>query len=195
MRTHAGHDQSGVTLIEMLVVMIIMGVVMAAITSVVITTQRSNSTQQTMQDVIDDGRNSLTAIRRELRSARRVLPDSASDRLHFWVDTDQDAIPDPEEQICYAVEPIGSGARYRIMRWDHATGGCEPGNPPSGVTPRILAQTLTDPNAFAAFRPVPSPDINDPATREVDIILELEVDQVRSSSTTVKATVRLRNVA
>lgn len=194
MRAGLRDDERGVTLIELLVVILIIGVVMGATYSIIISTERSNQFQQTMQQVVDDGRIALSRIRKELRSARRVFATSGADRLHFWVDANQDAIPQADEQICYAVEPI-SAARWQITRWTHATGDCVPGAPPAGATPQLLAQTLTDPGPFTLYDPVPSFDINDPATRVVRIELELEVESVRSHSINVEATVRLRNVA
>jgi hypothetical protein len=66
-------------------------------------------------------------------------------------------------------------------------------SPPVGGR-RVVASTLTDPAAFAAYSPVPAgPD--QPATREVHVVLQLEVVGVRNfTSTTVESTIRLRNV-
>lgn len=191
-------DESGFSLAELLVVMLITGVVATATFNVVMSANATEQYQKEWQDVIDDGRLSMQRIRAELRSARRVYADSAADRLHFWVDTNQNQIAEADEEICYAVESIGSG-QWAIRRWDQAlstvAGTCVPGSPPSAATPRLLAQTLTDPNAFVTYDPVPSANPNDPATRQVDVLLNLEVLAGRGPDTTiVEGSVRLRNV-
>jgi hypothetical protein len=83
--------------------------------------------QQNMQAVMDDGRLSLQAIRREVREARQILPTSCaatgdctpSDRLHFWIDRNQDSIRTPDEIICYLTEPIGPD-QWQLVRWTRA---------------------------------------------------------------------------
>jgi prepilin-type N-terminal cleavage/methylation domain-containing protein len=187
--------QAGFTLVELLVTMVILGVVTTGISSVVISTMRTDQNQRQMQDVIDDGRISLARIRQELRQARRVHESSGPDRLHFWVDRNQDALVQPEEQICYVVEPIGT-ARYQISRWAGAITAedCAPGKKPEGETRTVVARTLLDDEPFVAYRPEPG-SITDPPTREVSILLDLQVDALRGpDSTTVEGSIRLRNV-
>lgn len=196
--TRRCRDESGITLIEVLVAMLVSSILGTAVFNVVMSSVDTENYQREWQAVIDDGRLSLQKIRTELRSARRVYADSSSDRLHFWVDQNQNQIPEADEEICYAVESIGSG-QWAIRRWDQAVssvaGTCVPGSPPSGASPKVLAQTLTTSNAFVLYDPVPSADPNDPATRQVDVRLDLEVLAGRGpDTTTVEATVRLRNV-
>jgi prepilin-type N-terminal cleavage/methylation domain-containing protein len=191
-------DETGLTLVEVLVAMLIASVLGTSIFNIVISSKGTEEYQREWQAVIDDGRLSLQRIRTEVRSARRIYADSASDRLHFWVDKNQNQLAEPDEEICYAVESIGAG-QWAVRRWEEAlstvAGTCVPGSPPSGTSPRVLAQTLVDPAAFASYEPVPSADPNDPATRRVHIRLNLEVLAGRGPDTTlVEGTVRLRNV-
>jgi prepilin-type N-terminal cleavage/methylation domain-containing protein len=189
--------EGGFTLVELLVSMLILSIVMGAITSVVISTLRVEQNQQQMQTVIDDGRLSMTRIRQELRAARRVYEGSGSDSLHFWVDQNQDALVQPEEQICYVVQPVDGNNRWRIVRWSHAEEpeDCTPtATPPVGQSPRTVAATLVDPNPFVELSPPPG-GIADPPTREVSLLLVLEVDAPRGpGAIEVEGSVRLRNV-
>lgn len=195
--------EQGFTLVELLVTILILGIVMTGITSVVISTLGTEQYQRQLQDVVDDGRVSLQRIRQELRGARRVLDSSSSDRLHFWVDQNQDALVAPEELICYVVEAI-SATQWQISRWADAEDAtdCAPGAIPTGQTARVVASTLissnpSDPTQTPTpftFTPVPG-GVNDPPTREVTIDLDLEVESARGpESVQVQASIRLRNV-
>jgi prepilin-type N-terminal cleavage/methylation domain-containing protein len=189
--------EGGFTLVELLVSMMILSIVLGGITSVVISTLRVEQTQQQLQEVVDDGRLSMTRIRQELRAARRIYEGSGGDRLRFWVDQNQDALVQPEEQICYVVQPVDGSNRWRIVRWSHAEdpGDCTPtADPPAGQTARTVAATLVDPAPFVELSPPPG-GIADPPTREVSILLDLQVDAGRGpDSIQVEGNIRLRNV-
>ena len=195
--------QQGFTLVELLIVIVIMGIVASGITSVIISTMGVESDQSELQQVIDDGRLSITRIRQELREARRVLEGSGSDTLYFWVDGNQDAIIQPEELVCYRVDELDGQDRWRIARWTGATADCVGDNPEVDAPPAVpagaqtLASTLVDPEPFVTF----SPGLPDPAnpfsapTREVTILLDLEVNNARGpGAIQVEGSIRLRNV-
>lgn len=194
-------SEAGLTLVEMLVVLVILGIVGTATVSVVVATSRTQQFTSSMQEVIDDGRVSLARIRRELRTARRVLEGSCesvsacdpSSRLHFWVDQNQNRSPEAVEFICYLTESIGTG-QWQLVRWDGADTGCSAATRPARAT--VLAKTLVDPLPFKDFEAEPTADPDDAETRLVTVLLELEVLGRRGpDSVKVEATVRLRNVA
>jgi prepilin-type N-terminal cleavage/methylation domain-containing protein len=187
-------QEDGFTLVELLVTILILSVVMTGITSVVISTMRTEQYQRSLQDVVDDGRLSLARIRKELRSARRVHETSNESALHFWVDKNQDALVQPEEQICYEVEAIGTG-RYQISRWTHheLNTTCAAAAA-AGQPKQVVARTLVHDGPFVGFTPIPG-GVDDPPTREVIIRLDLEVAAGRGPDvTTVEGAIRLRNV-
>ncbi len=194
-RSWVSGEEGGFTLVELLVAVMIMSIVMGGITSVIISTTRVESDQQELQQVVDDGRLSMTRIRQEVREARRILEASNGGLLHFWVDQNQDALMQPEEFICYAVEELAGAGRYRIARWEGADDGCSVALIPADAP--TLASTLLDPTPFVAYTPLP-PDELDPfgtPTREVEIFLDLEVQNARGpGSVEVMGNVRLRNV-
>ena len=76
------HDADhGFSLVELLVTIAILGVVAAATPTVIISTQRAEQFQGEMQTVMDDARISMERVRKELREARRVLPDSCQETI------------------------------------------------------------------------------------------------------------------
>lgn len=205
-RRHRDEHQGGFTLIELLVTILIMGIVTTGLSSVVINMLRTEQYQRELQDVVDDGRVSITRIRQEVRGARRVFENSAGDRLHFWVDQDQNSLADDlEELICYVVEPVGpTGTQWQISRWTHAEreSDCAPGAIPTGQSRRVVASTLVSPDPSDptiqpmpfSFDPAPG-GVTDPPTREVGVSLDLEVIADRGPDRVlVEGSIRLRNV-
>ena len=196
-RTAGSGEEGGFTLVELLVAVMVMSIVMGGITSVIISTTRVESDQQELQQVVDDGRLSLTRIRQEVREARRVLDGSDASALHFWVDRNQDALVQDAEVVCYAVDPLAGASepRYRIARWEGAVDGCSAALIPAGAP--TLASTLLDPDPFVAYTPA-FPVVADPSappTREIEILLDLEVQNARGpGSVEVMGKIRLRNV-
>lgn len=214
-------DQAGFTLVEVLVVMVLLSVVATATTNVVISTLRTEQLQAEMQAVMDDGRISLQRIRQEVRAAREVFETSCeptttgcspSTRLHFWVDQNQDGARVPEEIICYLTESLVED-QYQLVRWtradvaDPATDtDCDVTDRPTGA--RVIARTLV-PNhdsdsdgvddlaaPFVTYEPVPTSDSNDPATRNIGVLLRLQVETGRDfEHFDVESIIRLRNVA
>jgi type II secretory pathway pseudopilin PulG len=206
MRHDRDAAEAGFTIVELLVAMIVTGVVMGGLMSVVLNTMRNEQHQRELQDVVDDGRLSITRIRQEVRGARRVFPSSAGDRLHFWVDQDQNSLDDdPAELVCYVVEPVGdTGTQWQISRWTHALAAsdCAPGALPAGRMRRVVATTLVSPDPSApsvpprpfSYDPLPR-GVADPPTRQVSVHLDLEVVAERGPDRVlVEGTIRLRNV-
>jgi prepilin-type N-terminal cleavage/methylation domain-containing protein len=205
--------EGGFSLVELLVVISIMGVIAAGATSVVLATQRSEQYQRELQTVMDDARISMERIRKELRQARRVLPDSCEDpatsctparQLHFWVDHDQDNVQDAAEMICYVTQETTAGSgQYRLYRYTGVTGSCRAGSDPTSIASpstvsggQVLAETLVDDAPFTRMEPDPSAAVVEDETNNIEITLELEVIGGRGpGSLTFQDRVRLRNVA
>jgi prepilin-type N-terminal cleavage/methylation domain-containing protein len=208
MRRREAAGSGGFTLVELMVVLVLLGVVGGSITRVVIQQLQVEQNQQQLQAVIQDGRVSLQRIRSELRQVRRVHESSGPDRLHVWIDANQDATVQASEQVCYVVEPLPGGVegQWQISRWanavqvgtpakDYADSDCAPGRVlPSGQTRTVVARTLTDPEPFVEYSPEPAGPL-EVQTREITIRLELEVLGGRGpGAVDTEARVRLRNV-
>ena len=218
MRRDQGHE-AGVTFVELLVVMVLMGIIGAATTGVVVSTLRTEQFQGEMQAVMDDGRISLQRIRGEVRAARQVMETSCQDttacapssRLHFWVDQNQDQERTTDEIICYLTEPLDptDPEQHQLVRWTEemaGTPGCDSSTRP--VDAQVIARTLlptidTDADGdadvaapFIEFEPPPTADPSDPPTRNIGVLLRLQVVTGRDyEHLDVESIIRLRNVA
>lgn len=190
-------DQSGLSMIELLIVILLLGVVGTAIFGILFTSNRAYTFSSDVREVMDDGRISLERIRRELRAGRRVYTASNAAALHFWVDQNQDAIEQPQEQICYVVRSVEAD-RWELTRWTVDLASCSAAAPAGA---RTIAATLRSADVFTydcgGGTPCPPTDpASNDVVREVTIGFQLDV---RSASgpdiLPVSATVRLRNVA
>lgn len=205
--------EDGFSLLELLVSIALLGIVAGGVTSVIISTQRAEQFQSQMQTVMDDARISMERIRKELREARRVLPDSCQDagtacepsaQLHFWVDQNQDNIQDAAELICYVTKETAPGSnQFRLYRFTNATTGCR-ATAALPANARVLAETLVgrdfggvdDARPFTDLDPDPTAVATDDETRNVEVTLDLEVLTGRGpDEMTFTDRIRLRNVA
>lgn len=192
-------DESGFTLVELLVVILLTGVIASAITGVIVSTLRVERQQQQLQDVIDDGRIAIERVRQELRAVRRVYEDSDERAMRVWVDRNQSGTVEDEEQLCFVVQHLPGGIegeQYQLVRWSHAEEpeDCTPEATP-GPNAQVLARTLTAPEAFTDYTPGVPEDVTQPPVREVTVRMMLEVaGQPGSGEVAVTGSVRLRNV-
>lgn len=175
-------------LVELLVVMVVMSIVGAAVLGVVLTTFRSNQYQGALREVMDDGRISLDRIRTELRGGRRVLTGSDPYHLYWWVDRDEDGVPQAGERVHFCTAALGetdcatatASGQFQLIRWTDAQ---------DQTSARTVAKTLTTTEVFSGYEADPR------KTRTVTITLPLEVPGGRGpEETTMAADVRLRNV-
>lgn len=183
-------DQSGFSLIEVLVVMLITGVVATAAFTTLMSINRAEQFTDEYARVVDDGRWSLDNIRKELRGGRRVFDDSTPQFLHWWTDQNQDGLQQPEEKIQYCVAPMTTNTcltssqtgKFRLIRWSEAD---------SISDARTIAATLTDSDVFSGYLTPKT------GTRVVDLTFSLDVREGGAGPETVEmtASVRLRNVA
>jgi len=114
------------TLVELLVVMLIMGIVGTIMMMAIMMTSRTD--RQTDQDLraLNDLRLASTHMQRDLRQARRLYMDSTATRVHFWVDEDRDNQQEPSERINYEIvtrdggPPVAEGSPAMLVRYTDA---------------------------------------------------------------------------
>jgi prepilin-type N-terminal cleavage/methylation domain-containing protein len=114
-------DEAGFTLTEMLVVMLLFGIIGTGITSVMLSTARTQRYQTQLSDSISQARVATERMRKELRGARQIYPQlpagvpSNATRVSFWRDANFDDLAQPAEQITYELVTVsGVGTLQRF---------------------------------------------------------------------------------
>ncbi len=167
--------EDGLTLVELLVVMVMVGIIGAATTSVLISSQRTQQYSQQLRTVMDESRVTFERIHEELRQARQVELDQP-DEIRFWVDANADGLRSLDEVVTYDVVPVsGVPDRWEVVRYTADVGA-------SGA--RVLVRTLRNADPFSYS----------PTTDVIDMTFDLDVTTNRGPDVwTTSARVRLRN--
>jgi prepilin-type N-terminal cleavage/methylation domain-containing protein len=135
-----GRGQTGFTLVELLVAVVILSSLMAAVVSTVLVAQRSAETSITDHDVTEEARLALNRVSRELRQAttiaRAVNPQGAGYN------------PDAISAITFEADFNGDGCIDGVAPAGF-TGTCQPDNP---ADPELLSY-CHEPTAIAVGAP------------------------------------------
>ena len=168
------HDSRGLTLVELLVVLALLGVVGAVMLSGVVSGLRATDQVEAEADALDEVRVAVERLSRDLRQARLVDPTSTAGTVVIWIDVDSDYRQAGRELLTWELEPRDAGG-YDLVRRDGAGG--------RWVEPLRFATGL-------AFTYDPAP----PDTREVSITLSYKVQPGPAAATrSVPIEIRLRN--
>ena len=197
--------QTGMTLVELLVGMLITGLVAAMMVSAYVVTTRSDRQASQDHQALASLRLATDRVERDLRQARRVYKDSTGSQLHMWVDYDRDNQQDLSERITFEVTTNNglaaavAGTTSTLRRKTDAP-GMSPliivDNmqlfPPSDVN-RLTFQYLNSIGA-TAFTAVAAPSSTWTDTTIVDIRLASDAAEgPYPAPRTLKTEVRLRN--
>ena len=101
----APRGDSGVGLVELIVVMVLMGVVGSITTTLIVSSLRSSQVVAAQADSADQARLGVDRLTRELRGARTLLPLPAGTApetaVRVWVDDDGDGVMTAAEDVSY----------------------------------------------------------------------------------------------
>lgn len=186
--------EDGLTLVEMLIVMVILGIVSAAATTAIVTMFQQDQFTEEIRQVTDEGRVSMDRVRKELRGGRRVLDVSDAAHLFWWVDQNQNGLQELSERVHYCVHPLagtianpptcvapGQTGQFRLIRFTEAD--------TSDV--RTVASTLTNSDVFSGY----DATVTDTATVDITFRLQVQNDDRGPDELVLEGSVRLRNVA
>lgn len=185
---------SGVTLVELLVVMVVMGVVSILMTGAVIATQRNDRFNEDEAIGLTDVRKVVERLGRDLRQARGIDEGATESRLVLWIDYDSDYRKDADEIVTWSLVPSKDAGHWDVVRTI------------AGVSTYRQATTLIDDLAFeyaadlqsdGSPKPLALPLSKSGAQKVRIVSTSIHYDAVLGSGSaarTVEFSSRLRNV-
>lgn len=148
-RLHA--DDSGLTLVELLVTTLLIGILGAVVTAAVIGSYRQLRVSDDESSGLADTKVVVERLGRDLRGARGVDAGATASRLMLWIDYNSDyvrnAVAQPDEIVTWNVVDQGSG-HYNTLRST------------AGGQVHLQARTLVSNMAFC-YLTEPSDDLAD----------------------------------
>jgi prepilin-type N-terminal cleavage/methylation domain-containing protein len=189
--------QAGFTLVELLVVVVLMGIIGAAITNVVVTTLQTSRTNSDVRAKLDQTRLAVERVREEIRGADEVCTHSDGTEVAIWTDMNRDGLYQAGEVTRFLVADVSG---QRILQRQDGTGTVRAivGNvapatsyfaydlAPASQTPGVKCQPTT-----VAAGPV------DARTSTVDVTIPITArlpnDPARADDMTVATSITLRN--
>jgi len=185
--------EDGIGIVELIVVVVLLGVIGTATTSVVMSGMRVERVTNDVRTNIDEARVAAERIRRDVREARRIYslsPEgftSGPSVIAMWRDVNQDQLQQISEQVTYRLNAAGDGTVNLERRV---------GTDPAG-TWRVIAQRLDqsiglDGKAKTRFDLSPAA----PKTASLSMVLSVKPrDTADTKLLSITETVRLRNAS
>ena len=127
---------SGVTLIELMIVMFLSGILGTVILFSMKGVYASQRTADSESSGLADVRVVNERLGRDLRDARGVYPGATASLLEIWIDYNSNYIVDSNEIVTWQLQQGCSGCHYQVLRSDQ------------GGVPRVEARTLVSNIAF-----------------------------------------------
>jgi len=120
---HPHRDDTGLTLPEMLISIIVMGILGSIVTAAVSSSLDSYSKVDNDLRGLQDVRTVQERLSRDLRQARGVDPGATSSDLAIWIDDNSDYVKDANEVYVWrVVDAPGGGINKHVERVNQGTG-------------------------------------------------------------------------
>jgi type II secretory pathway pseudopilin PulG len=138
----ARRDDAGVTLVELLVSMILMGVVGALVVAAASSSARSEVRLSDETQGLTDIQTVVERLGRDLREARGVETSATQSQLTVWLDTNSDYTEQcSTERVTWKLQANSDGLHYNVVRLV--------GDPASPTSTTLVGHTLVDLVAFS----------------------------------------------
>ena len=180
---------AGVTLVELLVTMVLLGVVSSLVVVGVRDAVRVLVHNDDENRGLQDAKIILDRLSRDIRQARGVVCDGAGgdtycrQHLQLWIDNDSDYVKDPEEIVTWKLADNSDGEHFDVWR----VSGVAPAVPTQKLqASALIVKTLFSYNVGANVDPSPATLVS----------LKMEYDAIVGRGTNIKqaaVSVRLRN--
>lgn len=176
-------DQSGITLVELLMSMMLMSIVGAVVLTAVLNTHRVFRTDDDEARGLADVKTVVERLGRDIRDARGVDAGATGSQLTLWIDSNSNYRRESNEIITWKIVDV-SGASCTTV------GHCNVVRSVQGGSDVVEARTLISNFAFAY-------DLAAPDTRLVTVTMQYDAvrNQYGTGVRSVTFQDRLRNVA
>lgn len=139
---HQDPRDRGLTLIELLVTMLLLGVVSTLVVTAVVQSVRVLTQTQDEGTGLNDAKTVLDRVARDIRQARSVSctpsaadPDICFKRLTLWIDSDSSYTQEVDELVTWELQLNADGVHYDVWRIE--------GDPTAASSPRqVQASSL-----------------------------------------------------
>jgi Tfp pilus assembly protein PilW len=107
---------SGTSLVELLVAIVLMAVISGSVTTAVIGANRVFQHDDDETTGLSDVRTVVERMGRDVREARGVAAGATSTQLQLWIDFNSDYKQEDNEIITWKLKPHGDGVHYDVVR-------------------------------------------------------------------------------
>ncbi|WP_336923549.1 PulJ/GspJ family protein [Aquipuribacter sp. SD81] len=193
LRVHRG--DGGVTLVELLVTMVIVGVVTTMITGVVVAASANARFNEDEARGLADVRKVVERLGRDVRQARSINPGATTDQLVLWIDGNSDFRKQNTEVVTWTLVPSTVNAgQFDVLR---TVNGSPTFRQATSLVDRIAFTYSTAARADGTTTPMTTPvSTADAATIRL-VTTEMRYDWLTNRGTEVRSVLfstRLRNV-
>lgn len=109
-------DDSGISLVELLVAIVLMTVISASVTTAVIGANRVFQHDDDETAGLSDVRTVVERMGRDVREARSVAAGATNTQLQLWIDSNSDYKQQDSEVVTWKLEPHGDGTHFDVVR-------------------------------------------------------------------------------
>jgi Tfp pilus assembly protein PilW len=109
-------DDSGISLVELLVAIVLMTVISASVTTAVIGANRVFQHDDDETAGLSDVRTVVERMGRDVREARGIASGATSTQLQLWIDFNSDYKQQDNEVITWKLKPHGDNVHYDVVR-------------------------------------------------------------------------------
>lgn len=184
----------GMTLVELLITMLLMGVVSSLVVVAVTQATRVLTHNDDEERGLQDAKIVFDRLARDVRQARGIVCDGAlsdptcASHLQVWVDSNSDYVEQPTEVITWRLEPDADGQHSDVYRVVGTGAGGTP------QTSQLQASSLIVNTVFTYFG-TNDVVVSDPSQAQ-RVVITMKYDAILNQGTaprTVEFSARLRN--
>jgi len=176
-------EERGVTLIEMMVVLVILGIILAGMTTLFMSANKSQIDQTNRHEAQQNARLALDSLRREVRCANAITPAGSGSSKTITLGPYCPTYKATEPSVTWCAHKVDATDRYELLRYGTAPVTC---GDAGGV---VHADHLTTGTIFTAYV---APAGGNLGTLEITLPVDVSPNDARQRFT-LRDDIALRN--